>query len=356
MSTQNPIRVGIIGLGRSGWNIHSKAIRNQPETFTVVGVCDPFEERARQAVSELGCTAHDSVESLLADSDVELAIVASPNGYHANHAVAALEAGKHVLCEKPFGLTTADVDRMMAAAEKAGKVLQPFQQRRWEPDFQKVKAICDSGILGEIQFIRICWHNFKRRWDWQTTKEMDGGALNNNGPHPIDHAMELFGGDDPEVLCEMRRVLCSGDAEDFLKVTLRGPGRPTVEVELMDAIAYPQDRWLVAGNAGGLRGTGNFLEWKWVDWSAMPERPVSLEPTPDRSYNSEKLSWRSDSWQPEEKSDAGAGAAPSPAPVLTLYANLYEVIRNGAKQDITAADVRSRLLVLERARAASEMY
>jgi hypothetical protein len=85
----------------------------------------------------------------------------------------------------------------------------------------------------------------------------------------------------------------------------------------------------------------------------MPERPVSLEPTPDRSYNKEELVWHSDSWQPAEQSDAGAGAAPSPAPVLTLYGNLYDVIRNGAEQHITAAAVRSRLYVLEQSRKAS---
>ncbi len=352
MRTDKQIRVGIIGLGRSGWNIHRRAIGNQPDLFTITAVYDPIASRRRESAAELGCTGHDSVESLLADDAVELIIVASPNGYHAAQSVRALEAGKHVLCEKPFGLTTGDVDRMIAASEKAGTVLQPFQQRRYEPDFQKVKEVCESGILGEIQFVRICWHSFKRRWDWQTAKEMDGGALNNNGPHPIDHAMELFGGGRPEVSCEMRRVLCSGDAEDFLKITLRGSGRPTVEIELMDSIAYPRERWLVAGSAGGLHGTADKLEWKWVDWSAVPERPLSLEPTPDRSYNKEELDWHSDSWQPAGQADAGAGAAPSPVPVLTLYGNLYDVIRNGAEQHITAADVRSRLYVLEQARRA----
>lgn len=353
MKNSEPIRVGIVGLGRSGWNIHAKAIAAQPERFKVVAVFDPIDERRNEAAALAGGAARGSLDEILTDDDVELVVVAPPNALHAEYAIRALRAGKHVLCEKPFGLVTADVDAMIDAARSAGKVLQPFQQRRHEPDFRKVQEICRSGLLGEIQFIRTCWHSFKRRWDWQTMKSMHGGQLNNNGPHPIDHAMELFGGDDPHVSCEVRKVLCSGDAEDFLKITLSGRGRPTVEVELMDNIAYPQDRWLVAGTNGGLHGTAQRLEWKWVNWDGMPSRPVSLEPTPDRSYNSEKLEWHTDSWEAPADAGGGAGAAPAPLPVLTLYGNLYDVIRNGAKQQITPQSVRSRVLVMERARAAS---
>jgi scyllo-inositol 2-dehydrogenase (NADP+) len=354
--SHSPIRVGIIGLGRSGWGIHANAIEKQENRFLVHAVYDPIAERQEQVVTDLGCRGCASVEDLLADDQVELVIVSSPNALHAPMVIQALNAGKHVLCEKPFGLTVVDVDAMIAASEKAGRVLQPFQQRRFEPDFQKVKEIIDSGLLGEIQLIRICWHNFKRRWDWQTMKSMSGGALNNNGPHPIDHAMVLFGGAEPEVWCEMRRCLCSGDAEDYLKIILTGEGRPTVEVELIDCIAFGQDRWLVAGTSGGLRGTAGRLEWKWVDWSTMPERPVTDRPTPDRSYNSEPLEWHSDSWEPGGAADAGAGAAPAAVPVMTMYDNLYKVIREGATQLIPPSAIRSRLRVLEKAREMSSLY
>ena len=357
MSTEkNPVRVGIIGLGRSGWGIHADTIGKQGGRFVVSAVYDPDTARRDQAAKDLSCRACGSVNELLADTEVELVVVAPPNAFHAPMTVQALEAGKHVICEKPFGLTTADVDGMLAAAKKAGKMLQPFQQRRFEPDFQKVKEIIESGLLGEIQLIRICWHNFKRRWDWQTMKSMSGGCLNNNGPHPIDHAMELFGGDDPEVWSEMRRCLCSGDAEDYLKVILSGPGRPTVEVELIDCVAYGQDKWFVAGTSGGLHGTAGRLDWKWVDWSTMRDRPVTAVPTPDRSYNSEPLDWKSDSWEPTAATDAGAGATPAAKPAMTMYDNLYAVLREGAEQIIKPESIRSRLRVLEKARAAGGFY
>ena len=212
------ISVGILGLGRSGWGIHVKAASNMKDRFRVVAVHDPIEGRRKQAETEVGCRSYDTPQGVMNDDEVDLVVVSTPNALHAPMAIQTLKAGKHVICEKPFGLTTADVDAIIAASKEAGRVVQPFQQRRYEPDFRKIMELIASGLLGEIQLVRICWHSFKRRWDWQTATSMSGGALNNNGPHPIDHAVELFGGDDPEVWSEMRRSLCSGDAEDYLKI------------------------------------------------------------------------------------------------------------------------------------------
>lgn len=348
-----PIKIGISGLGRSGHDIHVKGLRDLKDTFQIVAVFDPIAERATQTSEDTGARVIDSFEALIADEEVELVIVASMNGHHAAQATAALKAGKHVLCEKPFGLSVADVDMMLDASKESGKVLQPFQQRRQEVDFQKVKEICESGALGELQFVRICWHGFGRRWDWQTDHKTSGGALNNNGPHPIDHAMILFGDENPDVWCEMRRVLCSGDAEDYLKVILTGKGRPTVEVELHSNVAYGQDRWFICGDKGGLRGTTSELEWKYVDFSKLPERPLELEPLDKRGYCKEDLDWTEEKWAVEGGGDGGAGAAPSSQYVHMLYANLFEVIRKGAEQKITPQSVRSRIGVLEKCREAA---
>jgi len=344
-----PIRVGIIGLGRSGWAIHANAMLKRPEQFKIVSVTDAIPERSAKSAEALGCRVHPDLPSLLADAEVELVVVATFNHLHALHARQALEAGKHVLCEKPFGLTVADVDGLMAAADRAGKIVAPFQQRRFQKDFLKVKEVLDSGILGRIVHVRTCWHGFKRRWDWQTDRAFAGGALNNNGPHPLDHALCLFGDGEPEVWAQASRNLCSGDAEDHLKFILYGAGHPTVEVELTDVWAYPQDRWVVSGTSGGLHGSEQRLEWKWTDFASMPPRPLDLRPTPDRSYNSEKIDWQTASWA-AETAPAGAGAPPPPEYDLAFYDKLHASLTRGLPLAIPPAEIRRRIAVLERIR------
>ncbi|MBV9470911.1 MAG: Gfo/Idh/MocA family oxidoreductase [Abitibacteriaceae bacterium] len=343
-----PIRVGIVGLGRSGWSIHQQTLKDLKDRYEIVAVADVLAARLEEAQDAHGYRTYSDLAQLVSDDEVELVVVATPNRFHASHALQALEAGKHVVCEKPFGFTVADVDAMIAASQKHGVVLQPFQQRRYEPDMRKVKEICESGLLGDITFIGIAWHGFKRRWDWQTSRAFGGGELYNNGPHLIDHALDLFGAAEPQVAwCELRRSLNSGDAEDEVRIILSGDNAPTVQVELTATTAFPQERWHVCGTSGGLRGDGDKLVWRWVDWSQMPPRPQDLQPTPDRSYNSEELKWQEASWERGGQADAGAGAAPAQQPVVELYHDLWRTIREGTPQVITPQSVRRRVAVLE---------
>ena len=348
--SKNIIRVGILGLGRSGWGIHANMLRKLPDLYKIVVVCDAIADRAAASAQELGCRVARNSEALCSDPEVDLVVVASYNHLHKLHAIQALQAGKNVLCEKPFGLVASDVDEMIAAAQKAGKVLTPFQQRRYEKDFLKVWEVVKSGVLGDIVHIRTCWHGFKRRWDWQTTRAFAGGALNNNGPHPIDHALCLFGDAEPNVWAQAGRYLVSGDAEDHLKVIFSAPGSPTVEIELTDVWAYPQDRWTVAGTRGGLKGNERALEWKWVDFDSMPPRPLSLESTPDRSYNSEKLDWKTGEWTSDTVA-AGAGANPNEGPVQEYYLMLHATLTDRKPLWITPEQVRRRVAVMEKIRA-----
>ena len=339
--------MGVLGLGRSGYGIHCKAFEKLQETYELVAVADINGVRAAETGAELGVTAVTSVEELVAMPEIELIVVSSYNRDHARNAVTALEAGKHVVCEKPFGLSVAEVDSMIAATEAAGKLLVPFQNRRYEDSYVKVKEIISSGVLGKIIHIRIAQHGFGRRWDWQTLSEFGGGQLHNNGPHILDQALGLYetvGVDDVESLevwSDMRKTLASGDTADHVRVTLRHPETFTLDIEFAATCPYGQDKWLVMGTSGGLKGTSNKLEWKWVDWSAHPERPVECASTPDRSYNRESLEWQSASYDCEESFERLQGA---------FYSDLWHSIRQGTAPTVTPASVRKRIRLLERIR------
>lgn len=340
------IRVGLIGLGRSGWDIHAATIERMPERFKLAAVTDPSAERCAEAERRTGCRTVASVEALVNDAEVELVAVTSPNRLHAEHAIAALRAGRDVVCEKPFAADTAEADRVIAAAKEAGRCVAPFQNRRYEPLFGKVREVIASGVLGRIVQIRCTFHGFSRRWDWQTLKRLGGGTLNNAGAHFMDQALQLFGEDEPEeVFAHLDNALSFGDADDHVSVMLRSPGAPLVQVELSSACAFPQQRWLVMGTRGGLTADGDRAEWKWFDPEALPHREVLTEPTPDRSYNREEIPWQRDAWE------AGAEAGSMDRINEAFYADLYAALREGAPLVVTPESVRRQIAVLERCHA-----
>ncbi|USN98681.1 MAG: Gfo/Idh/MocA family oxidoreductase [Phycisphaeraceae bacterium] len=339
---REPLRVGIAGLGRSGWNIHAKTLRSCGDLFTIAAAMDPDRDRREQAKDELSCAVYANYRDLVAHDGLDVLVIASPNHLHCPHALDAIGAGLHVVVEKPFAMSTEEAERMTLAAADAGVVIAPFQNRRYEPHFRKVLEIVRSGALGEVIQIRMCWHRFTRRWDWQAMKQYGGGALFNNGTHLIDQALEFFDEDaEPEVFLDLHRGLSVGDAEEHLKLILKAPGGPTIDIEYTNASAYEQDRWHIMGTAGGLRGTPERLEWKTVDWSRMPERRLVEGPAEGRLYPAEHIAWEEHTWE----------ATPSmPIPYMLFYLELHDAICKGRPMLVSPLSVFRYVHILDRCR------
>ena len=342
-----PLNVGIVGLGRSGWNIHAKSLAQMPDRYRIASVCDPEPARRDEARQVHGCETFETFEQLIEAGGLDLVVVASPNHLHTDHSITALAAGCHVVCEKPFALDLADADRAIAAAERYGRVLSPFQHRRYESHFLKIKELIASGVLGEIVHARLAWHQFTRRWDWQTLNRFGGGLLNNNGSHLLDHALQLLPDDaEPEVFADLQRVLSLGDTEDHVKIVMRTPGQPTIEIELSNACAYPQDRWLIMGSRGGLRGTDTDLQWRTVDFADLPERRLETAAATGRQYSTDQITWQEHSWSP---------AADDPGAYWRYYDDLYRTIVDGAPLVIDGPSVRRLISTLLKAKASSPL-
>ncbi|MCY4484646.1 MAG: Gfo/Idh/MocA family oxidoreductase [Spirochaetaceae bacterium] len=339
---ESQVRIGIAGLGRSGWGIHARLIESLPDQVRVAAVYDPLPARREEAVGRFGCAAHGDFEALIADPGVDVVVVAVPSHLHAEYSVAALRAGKHVVCEKPMATSVAEAERMTAAAAETGKLLTVFQNYRYRGDVIKVREVAASGVLGRVVMVRITHHGFARRWDWQTLQRYGGGSMNNTGPHVIDMGLLLFGDAEPEVTCVRDRVRTLGDADDHVLILLRAPGAPTVQIEITAACAYPQEQWLVMGTEGGLTGSGSALRWRYVKPGSLPERTLSTEPTPDRSYNRETVEWVEHSWASGE-ADGGPGEA-------GFYLDLHACIRAGGPLPVAPEQVLTQMRVMEECR------
>jgi scyllo-inositol 2-dehydrogenase (NADP+) len=339
------IKVGIAGLGRSGWGIHARAIADLPDLFTVVAVCDPDPTRQAEAQERFGCRAYDACAPLRADDQVELVVVATPSHLHLDDTVLTLRAGKHVLVEKPMGRSLAEVDAMMATAQATGQILTVNQNYRYAADFLKIKEIIASGVLGRVLQIRIAVHQFTRRWDWQTLQEFGGGILNNHGAHVVDFATLLMDDPEPRVFCHMEATpLYAGDADSHVKIILQPQSGPLFDIELTHACAYPQERWLVMGTQGSLVSDRTTVRWKYFEPDEVSPLVLDTHPTPDRSYNREALPWHEETVQLDN--DFGAE-------MQQLYRDLYAAVRGSAPLAITAESVRRQVAILEKCRALS---
>ncbi|MEM1098507.1 MAG: Gfo/Idh/MocA family oxidoreductase [Planctomycetota bacterium] len=340
-----PIRIGIAGLGRSGWNIHGQALATLTDRYQVVAAADGEAGRRDEAAQRFGCNAYADVDAMLADPKLEAVVIATPNTLHAKHAIAAFGRGLHVVAEKPMAMDLPEADAMIDAAAAAKRLLAPFQNRRFEAGFLKVREIIESGQLGRVVQIRMCWHQFTRRWDWQVVRDQGGGLLQVNGTHLIDQAVQFLGDGPVEVFADLQLALSCGDAEDHVKVMLRGDG-PTIDIELSNANAWPQDRWLIMGTAGSLRGTPDRLEWKTLDWSTMPKRDLDTRPfAAGRAYPNEDIAWSEHHWEGHsEKLD----------PYVAFYDDFFSAVRHGTPLTVSPQSVRRTIDIVHRAYAQAE--
>ena len=344
MSTK-PIGTGIVGLGRSGWDIHAKSISKIPDLYKIVAVLDQEPARLKQAAGEFSCRTYTEYEGFLSDPGIELVIVATPSHLHAPHTISALKAGRHVLCEKPLAVSTEEADRMIETAKACGHILTVFQNRRYDPDFQKVREIIESGRIGKVLIVRIAQHFFQRRNDWQALKEYGGGILNNWGAHLLDQAMLLVGEEEPEFMCQLAHTVSAGDAEDHAKITLKAPSGLVVDVELSSCAAFSQDGWFVIGTCGGIKGSGRELTIKWFDPNTLPAVQVDRRPPQDRSYGKpQEIPWQTEVCRAAESEYPGQEQ---------IYIDLHRTIREGTPLVITPESARRYIALIARAKQLS---
>ncbi|WP_010273411.1 Gfo/Idh/MocA family protein [Paenibacillus senegalensis] len=341
------LKVGIIGQGRSGRNIHAHFVSKLPELYEIAAVSDPMEERRAKAIADFGCEAFADYREMFARKDLDLIVNATPSHMHVPVSLEILENGFHVLCEKPLARRVSDVDNLIEASKKSGKLLAVYQQSRYSPVFEKIREIIDSGIIGRVVQANISYNNFARRWDWQTLQSKNGGNLLNTGPHPVDQALQFYGsGIMPNVTCIMDNANSFGDAEDYVKLILHGNGRPTVDVEISSCCVYPEGYYNIQGTNGGIKGTLTQLEWKYFKPEEAPQHEVSDAPlskedgTP--TYCSEELKWYEDSWELDQ--DKGSFFDQMGE---KYYKMLYAAIAEGAPLEITPEEVRTQVAVME---------
>lgn len=199
------VRIGIIGCGGIANNKHMPALSKLPDV-EMVAFCDVIVERAEKAAKEFGiegAKVYEDYKELLKDETIDVVHVLTPNREHSFITVDALESGKHVMCEKPMAINTAEAQKMIDAANRTGKKLTIGYQNRYRPDSWYLKRACDNDELGEIYYGKA--HAIRRRavptWGvFLNEEEQGGGPLIDIGTHALDLTLWMMNNYEPKMV------------------------------------------------------------------------------------------------------------------------------------------------------------
>lgn len=337
------IGTAVIGYGgMGGWHA-DKMIRDMGERMELVGIYDIKPERCK-AAEEKGIHAFSSQEELLADERIDFVVVATPNDFHRDIAIAAMEAGKNVMSEKPVTMTSELLEDMIEASERTGKMFTVHQNRRYDPDYLTVKRIYDENMIGRIFNIesRVCGSR-GIPGDWRQKKAQGGGMILDWGIHILDQALMLL--DDKELDSVYTQVdnITNDEVDDGFKCELRYKDKTCVHLYVGTSNFIDLPRWYVQGE----NGTAVIKDWDIngeivmvSDWENLDAVPIqagvgltkTMAPRTDETIKHYPLPYV------ENKGFSGES---------TLYNNIADAIEGKAEQIVTHDQQRRLIKVVE---------
>ena len=244
---QVPLGLAVVGFGGMGGH-HVRELAAVPQ-FILRGTFDIDPAKQTLAVSK-GLQAYPSFKAVLDDPSVDVVLVATPNDAHREICIAALGAGKHVICEKPVALSSAELDQMVAASLKAKRLFMVHQNRRWDKDYLTVKAILEQGTLGELFHLESRVQGSRGiPGDWRKIERHGGGMMLDWGVHLLDRLVFLIPGKIKSLYCRMNYPTGQAVDEGF-HLFLNFEGGQTALVEVGTCQYQTLPLWFVQGTKG----------------------------------------------------------------------------------------------------------
>lgn len=337
MNNEKAVQLVIVGFGGMG-SYHGQLVE-QAEGIFVRGAYDPIEYRMELASSR-GFRTYDSFEAVLGDAEVDVVLIATPNDVHKELAIQALQAGKHVICEKPVTVTGAELMEITEAAEKAQRLFTVHQNRRWDEDFLIIKDLMSQRKVGDVFHVesRVQGAN-GIPGDWRQLKAYGGGMLLDWGVHLLDQLLLLTDSKIESVHADLSYILGT-EVDDGFTTTIKFKDGLTAVIEVGTTNFIKLPRWYVKGT----EGTAVIYDWDLSGEIVTRNREVQhVEPTPIQAGKgltktmappSEESTIRRPIEKVEDLSDS-------------FYANLVSALRGASRQAVPNHEVHRVLTLIE---------
>lgn len=334
------IRTGVCSYGMSGQVFHAPFIHTHPG-FEFTAVVERSKHLAQQRYPNV--KVYTGIDELLQDGSLELVVVNTPNYTHYEYTKAALEAGKHVVVEKPFTVNAKEGKELVALAKEKGLLLSTYHNRRYDSDYRIVKQVIQSGSLGDILEVEIHYDRFKEELSYKKHKEEarpGTGALYDLGSHLIDQALILFGM--PQKLwADIRIIRKDSIVDDYFELVLYYE-QLRVRLKCSYLIREPLPSYQLHGRAGSFIKTKSDIQEAMLQKGLMPGTPDWGAEAPHE-------------WgllHTEKDGQVLKQFLPSPnGNYMDYYQGIYDALAKGADNPVPASD---GLRVIEIIEAASE--
>jgi len=334
-----PIITGLLSYGMSGRIFHAPFISTNPG-FTFKAVVERSQKKAGARYPDV--ISYNSVDELLADDEIELVIVNTPNDTHFDFACKALNAGKHVLLEKPAAATSAEVKIMYDLAHEMNRHLMLYQNRRWDSGFLLVKEVIESGRLGQLQEVYFRMDRFKRALSPKAFKETAdtpaNGLVYDLGAHLVDNAIALFGR--PLSFTKTTGIYREGsEVPDYFTYHLKYPNQLNVFLTSGLLIAEILPGFAIHGTEGSLLKERCDVQEAQLDGGMLPtDAAYGIEP--DGSDGKLVL-------MDFENKRHIEYITPPKGHYMGLFDSVYHTVRNNALYPITEEQIAWQLELLE---------
>jgi scyllo-inositol 2-dehydrogenase (NADP+) len=338
----SPAGVGLIGYGLAGSALHGPLIDAEPG-LRLQMVASRHPERVSADFPEVRVVATPA--ELLEDPAVELVVVAAPTAAHHQLATQALGAGRHVVVEKPLAARAAEADELIRLAERRGRLLSVFHQRRWDGDFLTVRRCLEAGVLGQASVYVARWDRFRPRPEggWRERDQPGSGVLYDLGAHLVDQVLCLFGL--PVTVSADVGTQRAGVASDDWFHLLLGYGRLRVVLQAGSLVRVPGPRFEVHGDRGSLVKHGLDPQAAALEAGRRPGDPGwGLEPEERHASLTTEL----------EGLQVSGRLVTVPGAWQTFYRQIAAAILGQGQVPVPAAAARDTVRVLECALASSQ--
>ncbi|RLD74833.1 MAG: oxidoreductase [Bacteroidetes bacterium] len=335
---KDQIKTGIIGFGLSGKVFHAPFLHTH-KGFKLEKIVERKSKESKKIYPYVEVVS--DYKNLVNDKELDLIVICTPNTLHAPMAKECLEAGKHVIIEKPFTPTAKEADELIKLAEKAERNIFVYHNRRWDGDFMTLKKIIDEKILGDIYEYEAHFDRYTPDWDSDSWRDKDiagGGILFDLGAHLIDQAMYLFGYP-KKVTANIQAQRKNSPVDDYFHLELE---YPKLKVILTAGMMVKElgPRFTLKGNkgtykksgidpqedllkAGLMPGTTNWGKEKKENWGIMD---VAIDGK-HSVYQTETLAGN----------------------YMGFYDNVYDVIINNAEMVVKQKEARNVIKIIEMA-------